>query len=191
MRIAVACVWIMVNDDSEHARRIRTFAVITIRRAVTSDIPGIRSVLAITWRNTYSELFTDRFIARVSAEWHSVKILEAEMDRSSTFLGVALRDSTEVVAVVTAHSHGELLSISRLYVLPVFQRQGIGKRLLTASYREFPEAQRVTLAVEEQNPKARDFYRKVGFREIGVNTDDVGGTMVKSVVLEKHIEKVA
>ena len=166
-------------------------AMITIRRAVISDIPGIRSVLAVTWRDTYSSFLSDSFIARVSAEWHSVKVLEAEIDRSSTFLGVAFSDSTDIVGVVTVHSYDELLSIARLYGLPVFQRQGIGERLLEASYRAFPQAQHVKLHVEEQNPKGRNFYRKVGFREVGVNTDEVAGTKVNSVVLEKRIAKVA
>ena len=35
--------------------------------------------------------------------------------------------------MITAHSHGELLVVARLYVIPEFQRQGIGERLMRES----------------------------------------------------------
>jgi ribosomal protein S18 acetylase RimI-like enzyme len=163
--------------------------MVTIRPAQIGDIPGIRSVLAVTWRDTYSSLLSESSIAKVTAEWHSPKVLEAEINRSSTFFGVAESSSKDIVGLVTAHSQEELLLIARLYVLPQFQRQGIGKGLIEASYRAFPQAQRVELDVEEQNPKGRAFYRKLGFREIGVKTDDVASTKINSVMLEKRIEK--
>ena len=165
--------------------------MVTIRRAQIGDIPGIRSVLAVTWRDTYSSFLSESSIAKVTAGWHSPKVLEAEINRFSTFLGVAESSSNDIVGMVTAHSHEELLLIARLYVLPGFQRQGIGERLIAASYCAFPQAQRVQIEVEEQNPKGRGFYRKLGFREVGVRTDDVAGTKVNSVVLEKRIEKAA
>jgi ribosomal protein S18 acetylase RimI-like enzyme len=73
-------------------------------------------------------------------------------------------------------------------VLPEFQRQGIGARLMAESYRAFPEIKRIQLDVEEQNPKARAFYRKLGFNEVGVRIDDVASTKLNSIVLEKHIQ---
>ena len=165
--------------------------MVTIRRARISDIPGIRSVLAVTWRDTYSSFLSESSIAKVTAEWHSPKVLEAEINRSSTFLGVAESRSHDIVGMVTAHSHEEVLLIARLYVLPEFQRQGIGERLMEESCRAFPQAQRVQLDVEEQNLKGRAFYRKLGFREVDVKTDDVAGTKLNSIVLEKRIEKTA
>jgi ribosomal protein S18 acetylase RimI-like enzyme len=162
--------------------------MLMIRRARIGDIPGIRSVLAATWRDTYSSLLSESSIAEVTAEWHSSKVLAAEINGSSTFLGVA-ESSSQIVGMVTAHSHEELLVIARLYVLPGSQRQGIGEGLMKESYRAFPQAQRVQLVVEEQNPKGRAFYRKLGFREVGVKTDDIAGTAFNSIVLEKRIEK--
>jgi ribosomal protein S18 acetylase RimI-like enzyme len=165
--------------------------MVTIRRAQIGDIPGIGSMLAVTWRDTYSSFLSESAIAKVTAKWHSPEVLEAEINRSSTFLGIAESSSHDIVGVVTAHSHEELLLIARLYVLPRYQRQGIGGELMEESYRAFPQAQRVELGVEEQNAKGRAFYRKLGFREVGVKTDDIGGTKVNSVVLEKRIEKAA
>ena len=101
--------------------------MVTIRRAQIGDIPGIRSVLAVTWRDTYSSFLSESSIARLTAEWHSPKVFEGKLSRPSTFLGVADRSSHDTFGMVTAHCGEELLLIARLYVLPGFQRQGIGK----------------------------------------------------------------
>jgi len=45
----------------------------------------------------------------------------------------------------------------------------------------------VQLDVEEENPKGRAFYRKLGFTEVRVKIDDLAGTKLNSIVLEKHI----
>lgn len=165
--------------------------MVTIHRARIEDIPEIKVVLAATWRDTYSSFLSESSIAKVTAEWHSPKILEAEINDCSTFQGIAKSSSAGIVGMITAHSHDELFIIARLYVLPEFQRQGIGERLLEESYRAFTQIRRVQLDVEEQNSKARAFYRKLGFSEVGVRTDDVVGTQLNSIVLGKHIQNLA
>ncbi|HKY09025.1 MAG TPA: GNAT family N-acetyltransferase [Candidatus Binatia bacterium] len=157
----------------------------TIRRALIGDIPAIRSVLAVTWRDTYSAFLSKAVIAKVTAEWHSPQILEAETNRPSTFLGVAETGSHGIVGMITAHSQDDILSITRLYVLPQFQCQGFGQRLMEESWGAFPQTRRVRLDVEEQNPTGRSFYGKLGFAEVGARIDDVGGSKVNSIVMEK------
>lgn len=162
--------------------------MITIRRALIGDIPGIRSVLAITWRDTYATLLSESSIAKVTAEWHAPKVLEAEIGRSATFFAVAENSARDIVGMITADSQDDIVSIARLYVLPEFQRQGIGKELMEASCRVFPQARRVQLDVEEQNLKGRAFYRKLGLREVGVKSDDIAGTKLTSIMMEKWID---
>ena len=166
-------------------------AAITIHRAQIEDIPGIKAVLAVTWRDTYSSFVSASSIAKVIGEWHSPQVLEAEINRSSSFVGIAKSSPNEIVGMITANFQDELLSVTRLYVLPEFQRQGIGARLMEESCRAFPKIKRIQLDVEEQNPKARAFYRKLGFNEVGVRIDDVAGAKLNSIVLEKHIQSAA
>jgi ribosomal protein S18 acetylase RimI-like enzyme len=59
------------------------------------------------------------------------------------------------------------------------------------SYRAFPGIKRVQLDVEEQNAKGRTFYRKLGFKEVGVRIDDIAGTKLNSIMLEKDIQSAA
>ncbi|MDX2260087.1 MAG: GNAT family N-acetyltransferase [Gemmatimonadales bacterium] len=161
-----------------------------IERATVNDLEGIRNVLAVTWRDTYSSFLSEEAIAKVTDEWHTPTILSAEIARASTFSGIAL-DAGEVVGMITAHFRAELLVVTRLYVLPGHQRRGIGQQLLHASYNAFPQASRVRLQVEEQNPVGREFYHKLGFGEVGREVDDVAGTQLRSIVLERHIPTAA
>jgi ribosomal protein S18 acetylase RimI-like enzyme len=160
---------------------------VQIRHAVSDDIPGIKSVLATTWRDTYSSFLAEESITKVTAEWHSAEVLQAEIDRPSTLLGVATIDGGRIIGLITAHSNGPQLLVSRLYVLPEFQRQGIGEGMMERAYHAFPQTRRVRLEVEEQNRKGRAFYAKLGFRQIGVELADVGGVRLRSVVMERAI----
>lgn len=161
-----------------------------IERATVKDIEGINNVLAVTWRDTYSSFLSESSIAKVTGEWHTPAILLADIARALTFCGVAM-NAGAVVGMITAHLRDELLVVTRLYVLPAHQRRGIGQRLLHASYNAFPDASRIRLQVEEQNPAGREFYHKLGFAEIGRTVDDVAGTQLRSIVLERLIHDAA
>ena len=165
--------------------------MITIAAAQIRDIPSIKHVLAATWRDTYRSFLSDESIEQVTAKWHSPEILQNEIERSTTYSGIAKTDREEIVAMITAHEVGSLLFVSRLYVLPSHQRCGIGCRLLDASYARFPETTLVRLDVEEQNPHGRAFYRKLGFVEIERKSEDVFGTLLHSIVMERDIVRSA
>jgi ribosomal protein S18 acetylase RimI-like enzyme len=159
--------------------------VTTIHRANVEDIPAIKAVLAATWRDTYSSLLSEAALAKVANEWHSPQVLEAEIGRATAYSGVAKNDSNEVVAMITASSLDDLLSIHRLYVLPSAQRQGIGSRLLKASLQAFPQTKRIRLEVEELNHKGRSFYLKQGFGDLHSQMDQIAGVALRSVTMEK------
>jgi ribosomal protein S18 acetylase RimI-like enzyme len=156
--------------------------MVVIRRAVTADIAGIRAVLAATWRDTYALFMPEATIEKVT---------EAEVIRPSAYTGVATSSSNEVVGMISAHSQGEVLHVSRVYVLPEFQRRGIGGRLMNEACRIFPEARRLHLEVEEQNSKGRAFYRKLGFRQVETRCQEVAGTRLSVVVLERPVAEAA
>lgn len=161
--------------------------VASIRRARVQDIPSIKVVLATTWRDTYSSLLNDAALERVANEWHTPQVLEAEIARPTTYSGVAACESGDVMAMVTANLRDDVLTITRLYVLPAAQRQGLGAALLGASIQAFPQAKVVRLEVEELNPKGRSFYRKHGFRELQSVVDDVAGVTLRSIAMERRL----
>jgi hypothetical protein len=103
--------------------------VTTIHRAQIEDIPSIKAVLAVTWRDTYSSFVSESSIAEVTAEWHSPKVLEAEIRDSSSFFGIAKSSSNEIVGMITAHLHDELLLMRAYTCFPSFNARVLEKGL--------------------------------------------------------------
>ena len=155
-----------------------------VRRATEADIPGIRAVLAETWRDTYGAFLPLEAIERATAAWHAPRVLAAELARANTFTGVA-EDGTGVVGMVTARGRLEVVEIARLYVRPCAQRRGTGGRLLAAALAAFPGRTRARLEVEAQNPKGRAFYAKEGFVAVGERSVEVTGTPLRLIVMER------
>ncbi len=158
--------------------------MIIVRRATVDDVPGIRVVLAVTWRDTYGAFVPLEAMERTTAVWHAPEALAAELERSTTYTGVAA-DERGVVGMVTAHGSTEAVEIARLYVHPAAQRRGIGGRLLASALAAFPDVPRARLEVEAQNPKGRAFYAKAGFVPVAQRTLEAFGTSLRVIVMER------
>ena len=158
-----------------------------VRRATVDDVPAIRSVLAVTWRDTYGAFVPLEAIERTTAVWHAPEALAAELADSTTYTGVAV-DQSGVVGMVTAHGRPDAVDIARLYVHPAAQRRGIGARLLTSALSAFPDVPRARLEVEAQNPKGRAFYAQAGFVPVAERTVEAFGVSLRVIVMERNGE---
>lgn len=165
------------------AHALACHGVTIVRRASVDDVPGIRAVLALTWRDTYAAFASAEAIERTTAVWHAPEVLEAELARHTTFTGVAEIERV-VVGMVTAHEHADAVDIARLYVHPAAQRRGLGTRLLALALSMFPDASRARLEVEARNPKGRAFYATQGFVAVAERTIEAFGTSLRVIVME-------
>ena len=80
-----------------------------------------------------------------------------------------------------------IVSVLRLYVLPEYQRRGIGSDLLGLALSAFPKAQRVRLQVAEANPLGLTFWTKRGFRVCGHDQVRVRGTSLALIDMERMV----
>lgn len=92
-----------------------------------------------------------------------------ELSSHETFYLVA-RVGTEPVGYMGAHILGHEVHVTNLAVAPAWRRRGIGSAMLLESVsRGLRMGSRwLTLEVREGNMKALEFYRKFGFRELGL-----------------------
>ena len=88
-----------------------------IRSATVADVPAIREVLLVTWRDTYSAFVPLEVIEPTTAVWHAPDVLTAELAREITFTAVS-EDKSGIVGMVTAHLRREVVKVARLYVRP-------------------------------------------------------------------------
>ena len=61
--------------------------------------------------------------------------------------------------------------VGRIFVDPDFQNQGIGTEAFEFLWKQYPLAKRWNLGTPAWNRRTRHFYKKVGFVEIGEDSD--------------------
>ncbi|MDQ0320337.1 ribosomal protein S18 acetylase RimI-like enzyme [Pararhizobium capsulatum DSM 1112] len=158
-----------------------------VRTATERDLPAISKLLSETSHATYDALYDAEKIDEISTKWHSVAALKANLagknaeflvaDNGKTIGGMAYAAMSE-----TLH---ETAVLHQLYVLPAFQRQGIGRDLFAELETCFPYAGRMRLEVEENNAKAIAFYEAHGFAPEGSGSPHWG---IETIAMEKTLD---
>jgi ribosomal protein S18 acetylase RimI-like enzyme len=162
--------------------------MVSIERASIENVPEIKQVLSETWRATYSSFLSQVTINTVTSVWHSPEQLATEVQNPHIFFGVAKTDTGAIIGLTTmGQISDDTVVLSRLYVHPQYQRQGIGSRLLQACITAFPTARTIRLEVEGNNHSAYTFYHNHGFRETESKEERVESDVIMVLVMEKHI----
>jgi ribosomal protein S18 acetylase RimI-like enzyme len=162
--------------------------MIKYQRPGISDAVAISALLKKSWKDSYSDLFSQEELRKVSSEWHAVEAISDRVTDRSVFVEVA-RDGDRVVGVCDATFDIAVgkINIQKLHISIDYQRQGIGSELNKRAVSAFPGAKRVELEVLTKNDKARAFYKKHGFRNVGQKTFELEGVKLPCVVMEKSL----
>ena len=136
---------------------------IIIRPATSDDVGQVRNLLVATWHDTYDSLLGVERVTETTNQWHALDVLEAQAARPNASFLVASQNGEVVGHAFAVEQDGDVLLLSRLYVLPNRQRHGIGEKLLQAAVGHHPRMKRVELVVEARNIKALAFYGRHGF----------------------------
>jgi ribosomal protein S18 acetylase RimI-like enzyme len=176
---------------------------LSIRLATFDDIGTVQNLARVIWAHTYDSVISEEDQARVLNQSYSPESLTKSI-KEDVFLLAEV--SASPAGYVDMGIQDEVLYLHRLYVSPQFQRYGIGRRLLEAAIAECvrrfesidsqARLQRggvsttpkvVVATVERDNPKARSFYRKMGFTEESVTSVDMGGVELPVIYIVKQL----
>jgi ribosomal protein S18 acetylase RimI-like enzyme len=143
-----------------------------IRSATEADIGNVRALLRETWHQVYDPIIGRDAVDEVSARWHAPALLARQLHKPrSSFLVACDRD--HLVAHGFAYMREPMtLVVSRLYVRPSHQRQGIGRRILASLSTRHAEAQTLRLFVAAENARGVSFWRREGFIVVGEGMEE-------------------
>lgn len=161
----------------------RPDAPVLIRRGAEADVEGVRDLLRITWHDTYDALIGAERVTAVSRRWHTPAALRHELAAPATCFLVADAGGGIVGHILADARRPPLLTVTRLYVHPGWQRRGIGSRLLEAAIAAHPECDTLSLGVDAGNRKGLAFYRKHGFVVHGEGVNDG----MRELMMEKSL----
>jgi ribosomal protein S18 acetylase RimI-like enzyme len=155
----------------------------SIRDARAQDLEGMRQLLAETWHDTFDDILGHDEVVAITRRWHAIEALRQQLGAPGTSFLVAVRGETLVGHAAAQARQPPVLILSRLYVLPSCQRQGIGTALLNAAIRRHPSSTTLRLLVEAANTKGLSFYRRHGF---AVHGEEIEGGL-KALRMEKAL----
>lgn len=162
---------------------------VRIRTAVPSDAASIARVHVDTWRTTYGGIVPATHLAGLSySRRESVwtEIIANAPETASTFIA----ETADGEVIGFAHGGperagdgtylGELYSI---YLLERHQRQGVGRRLVSAVAQHLVDAgfRSMLVWVLQGNGPARRFYESLGGKRVGCQIITIGGKDVVEV----------
>ena len=143
-----------------------------IRHAVPQEAEATRRVLVETWHDTYDPLLGSEKVAEITSRWHAVEVLTEQIGSPDASFLVAEHSGRLIGHAFARMPQPGVLFLSRLYVLPAWQRQGLGARMLGAVAERHPEVARMRLNVQAENGKGVAFHRRHGFTVIGERVED-------------------
>ena len=144
---------------------------IAIRRASADDIPVIRALADVTFRDTYKEILSPEQMEYMMDWMYSEQSLARQMGQDGHVYFIAENDGTPCayVSVQPLGLQGDgayLFELQKIYILPEMKGRGLG-RLLYSYVAEFVRKAasgwpcRLELHVNRYNP-AVGFYRRLG-----------------------------
>lgn len=137
-----------------------------IRKATVDDAEGKGYVHYQSWIETYTGLFPDDVMRKLSLE----KTVKLAMDYPENTY-VAIVDDKIIGLSCYLESRDEDLvdtgEIMAIYILKDYQGLGIGKKLMEVCYKELNNYSKLSLWVLGCNKKSVGFYERQGFNADG------------------------
>lgn len=150
----------------------------TVRPAVVADAPAVASVHVQTWRAAYRGLVPDSVLDGLSVAARTSN-WESAIPRGGVWVGLVDDVVAGFVAVGPSREPDAEFELYAIYVLPSAWGTSLGYELARAA---LGDEQDVVLWVFDENPRARRFYERLGFRADGtVKTETVGGADLKEI----------
>lgn len=138
-----------------------------IRKAIPEDVPGIALTAAEAWHQTYATTLTEKVRLDLLDLFYSPGWLERAIARENSLFETAITASGQIAGFaqwVYAAAPVSACELTRIYIRPACQGQGIGSALLKHGFGNLPEdITLVSLGVKSDNARAMKFYESHGF----------------------------
>jgi ribosomal protein S18 acetylase RimI-like enzyme len=149
--------------------------MLSVRRAVTNDIPLIRELTFQIWPQTYAPILSTAQIAYMLDMMYSETALNKQFNDGHSFIICYIKEEPVGFASWSEISAG-IYKLHKIYVLPQKQRSGIGKYLIQYIVSNIKERQAIALELNvNRYNTAKIFYEKLGFVVIREEDIDIGG----------------
>ena len=142
---------------------------ISIRLATENDVATIEKIARLTWQSTYSAIISPDNQEHLLGRNYAPSALVDAISQKDSWFFVATCQST-IIGFAQFLLREDKVSgeLSRIYVLPEYQRYGVGGLLLKEGLTSLSgnNIARLYVVVEKDNQIGRRFYEKKGFMQV-------------------------
>ncbi len=147
---------------------------ITVQVASPADAEGIGHVHAETWLTTYpneeygitrEDIEAKIETRRLTRADHWEKTIEDKTGNKRVW--VAKDEKDEIIGFCLAVKDDDENKIQAIYVLPTRHGGGVGRKLILEAFNWLGSGKPTSLSVAKYNAKVIEFYKKLGFEEVG------------------------
>ena len=162
-------------------------SAVQVREAKQDDIPGMVRVRIDTWKAAYEGILSDDLLNHISHQDIEVRWKQTfwEERNQRVTLFVAENEQLKIIGIAVCGPeqtddpiyHGEIYV---LYVLPAYQNQGIGCKLVSACVQHLWQTldmETMLVWVIADNPYRR-FYESLGGKQVREKNEEIGGRMI-------------
>lgn len=143
-----------------------------------NDIMGISGCAYITWHNAYDELLPKGQVDYMIKKYQSFDVIKQDILKNGYNYYIA-ESNNKVIAFCGIKPELDKLFISKIYVLPKWQRHGIASSLFQTVVSDFATKYNTFyLTVNKNNTKAISVYKSFGFDITDTVVTDIGGGYV-------------
>ena len=169
-----------------------------IRYGTTNDAKMLAEMGARTFYDAFVKDNTPENIALYLEKSFSTEIQFAQLsDPEVVFLIPELNGKPVGFAKLNlnrdynSQKNPKTLELERIYAIQEYIGKGVGKELMQACIDEARKrgCDSLWLGVWEKNPRAIEFYKKWGFKEIGTHTFNLGNDPQMDYIMELRLEQ--
>lgn len=165
----------------------------TIRPARETDITAIAQVAAETWRATYAHTVALHNQQLLLERSYAPAALAAAIAADPAWFYVAEVAGQVVGFAQFVHRPDGFGELARIYVLPAYQRHGLGRAMLAQGASDLRRAgiEVCFVSVEVDNSGALAFYRRFGFRRNRAHASFLGDQIVRLIELKAFVHDIS
>ena len=160
---------------------------IEIKPAGEADFATIQKIASATWADAFKEILSKEQIAYMLDLMYKTDALREQIEElDHNFLLALWHGEPLGFASYQINYNENKTKIHKIYVLPIAQGKGVGRKLIDRIKQKASDFQQshIILNVNKYN-RAIEFYKAYGFKKIGEENTSIGnGFVMEDAVME-------
>ena len=175
------------QEDYEHVRRIIESGNVEIRPATADDVPVIAKVHVESWQQSFRGIAPESYLNSMSVDRRK-EVFAERLSNPSYRMLVADEPKHGVVGFIDFgtpdfENYGYNARVYSFYLLPKFQRIGLGRRLFESCFAKMSAEGYTSMCLDtlEMSPY-RAFYEKHGGKIVARDSHNLGDAEYSTVI---------